>query len=222
MTTCLFVWDDDICWEENLRKELLPANIAVRGVESVERLIQQQNSFGKGDGLIVSAEQLKKNGINLKELCENLTMPVFLLASEKDVMQEIEAFASGVSDYFIREQDMRVVVARISARIVSEELSSVEGKKTVTIDESIHTVTVGDDRVVMTKLEFLVFRRLYREFGNVVSREVLYREIWSDRQSQSMRVVDTVVKRLRKLLKETQLVIVSKYKLGYLLQAEEK
>jgi DNA-binding response OmpR family regulator len=85
---------------------------------------------------------------------------------------------------------------------------------------SCGAVQIGQERIALTPKEAVVFHCLVRSQGELISREEILRAGWGEKLPDCKRVVDTVIKQLRGKLKETQYVIRSKYKLGYLLEKQ--
>lgn len=246
MNKSVLVWDDDICWEEQFQRELIRAKIDIEEIDSLRMLQDKAHSSKKYSALIVALEQfmqeISRNDLDetvgkeslytingtvnhghgnwqryLQELCGQLGIPVYLLAAQEDILQEVAAFESGAADYFWREKDIRTVVARIKSGIYAKEEISVRNGTSVMEDADTYTVSIGNRKIALTELEFMVFRCLHRSKGQVVLREKIFEEIWGKKDTKSMRVVDTVVKQLRRKLEKTQFTILSKYKLGYIL-----
>lgn len=247
MKKCVLIWDDDICWEEQLKRELAKEKITTEEIDSLRILNDKICNNGKYSALIIALEQLIQEHMEerfnawitreeffasnhtgvlkdghwctcLQELCGQMDIPVYLVAVQEDILQEMAAFEAGVADYFWREKDIRAVAARIKAGICIREKVSVNAGMDVREEALTHTVYIEKHKIVLTELEFHVFHCLLQNVGQIVLRERIFEEIWQKKDTKNIRVVDTIVKQLRRKLKETQFVILSKYKLGYLLE----
>lgn len=67
----------------------------------------------------------------------------------------------------------------------------------VTIDPERFEITVAGKRVALTYMEFQLLKHLVKNRGRVISREVLFREVWEQEHPSGMRTVDVHVRRLR-------------------------
>ncbi len=72
------------------------------------------------------------------------------------------------------------------------------------IDFNKRQVTLNDERIRLTNLEFNLLKLLVLRAGEVISRAEILQQIWgySPRQQADVRVVDVHISRLRVKLKE--------------------
>lgn len=148
----------------------------------------------------------------LVRLCQNAPCPVVLFSEEPDIQKELAALEAGAADYVTRQMDVRVTAARLYAAARIPKYT-----RAVTEDRKQQFVSIDDAVIQLTQLESAVFHCLLQKKGSVLSRKELFQQGWSGRQVKNMRVVDTVVKQLRKKLQKTRFAIAAKYNLGYVL-----
>ncbi|MDD7402657.1 MAG: response regulator transcription factor [Butyribacter sp.] len=221
MTKDMLLWDDDICWEESLRKELLQDGVRIKEIDTAEALCTCFKIKQAYSAVVLSAEHWNVHMAEIKQLCKESGTPVFLLSSQENTEEEIAAFENGVCDYFLRTTDISVIAARIRARCFGLSGHTEKTEEEIKEDRKNSCLTIGTRQIFLTEMEFEVFHMLLQNQNQLVLRETIYEKVWQEKQTKDMRVVDYVVKRLRQKLKITQFVILSQYKLGYLLQKEK-
>jgi hypothetical protein len=81
--------------------------------------------------------------------------------------------------------------------IAARELGADEADR---LDSSARTLRIDGRQVPLTRLEFELLQFLSERPGEAVPRDVLRREVWGHRGSESSNVVDVIVRSLRKKL----------------------
>jgi two-component system alkaline phosphatase synthesis response regulator PhoP len=76
----------------------------------------------------------------------------------------------------------------------------------VRIDSGARTVTVDDEPVELTALEFDLLKVLAENRGRVLSRELLLEKVWGSNYFGEMRVVDVHLGHVRQKLGNTNLI----------------
>lgn len=153
----------------------------------------------------------------LREICEIGAAPVFYIGEGEDEEQELQAFRLGVSDYIERAKDIRICAARIFA---CEGKWNLKKNKDgidmgLVLDERTNQFYCGNMVLDLTPKECLVLSRLLKDRGNVVARKDLLSAAWGTEAFDGERVLDTVIKQLRKKLEPVSYSVKSKYGVGY-------
>lgn len=230
----VLIWDTDVVWTEGLKRSLEMENMQYQEVDSVEEYKRLSYS-SRYSACILSMEALKEQVTEvaereetywetvwerLEDLCMMSPLPVILMTEKQDDEQEIQAFRRGVSDYMVKGRNPLVCLARIQAVIRSRSFP-VNQREELLLDKTSHQMLVGEERIRLTNREYSVLSYLYANFNRAVDRETLLEQVWNSKNEENKRVVDTVVKQLRRKLITTPYEICSVYKLGYQLQKRE-
>ena len=85
----------------------------------------------------------------------------------------------------------------VSTRIERMEKAGIITASGISLDESAHTASFGQQEIALTPREFELLSFLMRNAGNVVSREDLLAEAWGWDYLTTTKTVDTHIKRLR-------------------------
>ena len=111
--------------------------------------------------------------------------------------QIVEGLRAGGDDYLPKPYDIGVLLARIEAQLRSAKRS----KRFISRgDLRLDTVSMiarfrGSD-LLLTQKEFLLLMTLVKNVNRLVSKEELYREVWSADPGESHSVIYTTVSRL--------------------------
>lgn len=76
--------------------------------------------------------------------------------------------------------------------------------RSLTIDQIERTVHVNGKKVVLTPLQFDILVYLFKEKGNVLSMEMIYREVWKMEDLNQLETVQVNISRLRRKLQEAE------------------
>jgi two-component system copper resistance phosphate regulon response regulator CusR len=187
--------------KQGLEAEQHSVSVAPTGEEGF--FLAQTNPF---DLLIFDIMLPGRDGIeimgNLRRLGHRT--PVLLLTSKDGVEDRVRGLDSGADDYLTKPFALSELQARVRAlaRRNAPEQVSVLKLDDLEIDLIRHTAVRGGKLIDLTAREFDLLEYLMRHAEQVVSREVLSREVWkeSSRYTPIDNVIDVQVARLRRKL----------------------
>ena len=132
---------------------------------------------------------------------------VIMLTARSEEMDKVIGLSVGADDYMTKPFSPRELVARIKAALRRLKAGSglgVERKvlsfQHIHIDVGAHTVSVDDQPVELTSIEFDLLRVLAENRGRVLSREQLLERIWGADYFGETRVVDVHLGHVRQKL----------------------
>jgi two-component system, OmpR family, response regulator ChvI len=144
----------------------------------------------------------------LRELRAKSDLPVILLTSEAEVIDEISALKMGADDFIHKPFSQRLLVARVKAvlRRASPNDGTLPNKATekvleygpLRMDLARHTCSWKNEPVTLTATEFILLHALASHPGVVKSRNALMNVAYEDPANVDERNIDSHVKRLRK------------------------
>lgn len=157
----------------------------------------------------------------LKQLRQNLDIPVIMLTAKDDYADMVLGLEMGADDYVTKPFNTRVLIARINSLLRRSKMSGktdgiieIEGIK---INLASRTVHKGYRELELTAREFDIFEVLARNRGTVLSREKIYSLVWNELECDT-RTVDVHISNLREKLEDDPSVpsiIRTKWGVGY-------
>jgi two-component system, OmpR family, alkaline phosphatase synthesis response regulator PhoP len=138
----------------------------------------------------------------------NREVPILMLTARREESDKVEGLTSGADDYLTKPFGMRELLARVQALLrrpkstwrsatPARELPVVSALGVV-VDPSRRRVTCDKAIVQLTPHEFKLLYLLVSNPGVVFDREELLARVWAGELLESDRVVDALVKRLRR------------------------
>jgi DNA-binding response OmpR family regulator len=134
------------------------------------------------------------------------TIPVLLLTARDAVPDRVFGFESGADDYLIKPFAFAELVVRI--RSLLRRLPAVEPLRRrlgdLTLDLETRTVKRGEQRIDLTSREFDLLAYLLRQPGQIVTREMLAKDVWHEtkRATPLDNVIDVHIAHLRRKVEE--------------------
>ncbi len=131
-----------------------------------------------------------------------LSIPVLVLTAKDTIEDRVRGLDAGADDYLVKPFAFSELLARIRALLRRGKVQ-IPGRLQLAdleMDVSGHTVFRGGKAIALTAHEFSLLELLLRQQGQVVSREMLAREVWKEakRFTPLDNVIDVHIARLRK------------------------
>lgn len=143
----------------------------------------------------------------LKEIKEkNNDVPVIFISARDQDIDRIIGLEMGSDDYLAKPFMPRELVIRVQ-KLLKRVYNSDKVKQVIiiegyTVDIDRRLVKFNDEVVSMTSGEFDLLLLLINKKGGAVTREQIINDLWGDNYFGSDRVVDDLVRRLRKKIPE--------------------
>jgi len=185
--------------KQGLEAEQHIVNIAPNGEEGF--FLAQTQSF---DLLIFDIMLPGRNGIeivgNLRRLGHRT--PILLLTSKDAIEDRVQGLDAGADDYLGKPFAFSELQARVRAlgRRSAPEFGATLKLDDLELDRVRHTATRGGRVLELTAREFELLEYLLQHIDQVVSREMLAREVWKEsaRHTPIDNLIDVHIARLRR------------------------
>lgn len=178
--------------------------------EKVSLMIVDRNLQGAEGSEFV--RELRQKG------CE---IPVIFVTAKDSDMDIEEGFLRGGDDYLTKPFNMKELILRAKAIIhrTSPSLENMLKYKDITINTDSREVFIGDNSIVLTKLEYDLLVILVKGKNTVFKREYLIEKVWTDDASLQDKTVNVAINRLKKKIdpNKTKNYIKSIWGVGYTL-----
>lgn len=135
-------------------------------------------------------------------------MPVLFLTARDSVADRIDGLRVGGGDYLVKPFAMPELVARVRS-LCRRDLTGqqvVLRCADVVLDGGRRQISRAGVLLTLTRKEYLVLERLMTASGRPVSRPELIRYAWDEHADPASNVLDVVIARLRRKLKDPPLI----------------
>jgi|SRR5690554_4139737 len=145
------------------------------------------------------------NGIEiLRRIRQHSNTPVIMLTARDSVMDKVSGLDAGADDYITKPFAIEELLARIRNCLKKkiQVNNDVLTHHDLTLNLDVHTCTIKDQVIDLTKKEFDLLQMLLENKNHVLSRELLLEKIWGYEFDGSTNAVDVYIRYLRSKLEE--------------------
>ena len=217
----------------NLQKEGYNTLEAYDGVTAVEMAMNE-----KPDLILLDVMIPKLDGISV---CKKIryalnisNIPILMISAKDTESDKIVGLEIGADDYITKPFQIREVMARIKANLRKAELNAnMDSMNSQKNEDKDDIIKVGDltldlkkiearvkgEVINLTKKEFDVLKYLASQPGQVVTREMLLREVWEyEEYVGAIRTIDVTMNRIRDKIEKDKAnpkILITKRGVGY-------
>jgi len=196
-----------------LRKDGYHVTSARDGREALQRFDE-----ARFDLVVLDLMLPQMDGVEVcRELRARSQVPIIMLTAKGGEMDKVAGLEVGADDYITKPFSMREFRSRVKAalrrsRMVAEPPNEEPIERDdLTVDFERRMVTLREEEIGVTFVEFEILAALARSPGRVLSRETLLEHVWGDSEYRDPRTVDVHIRHLREKLetdpKEPQLLL---------------
>ena len=161
-------------------------------------------------------------------------IPILMISAKDTESDKIVGLEMGADDYITKPFQIREVMARIKANLRKAELNSnIDMMNNQKNEDKDDIIKVGDlsldlkkieakvkgEVINLTKKEFDVLKYLASQPGQVVTREMLLREVWEyEEYVGAIRTIDVTMNRIRDKIEKDKAnpkILITKRGVGY-------
>lgn len=217
----------------NLQKEGYNTLEAYDGITAVDMALKE-----KPDLILLDIMIPKLDGISV---CKKIryalnisNIPILMISARDTESDKIVGLEMGADDYITKPFQIREVMARIKANLRKAELNSnMEMYQNSKQEDKNNIIKVGDlsldlkkievkvkgEVINLTKKEFDVLKYLASQPGQVVTREMLLRDVWEyEEYVGAIRTIDVTMNRIRDKIEKDKAnpkILITKRGVGY-------
>lgn len=219
----VLVVEDEMKLLHTLNDFLTINGYGVIQAEDGERAIEKFKEFMHVIDIILLDIMLpKKSGYEvLKEIRRISTVPVIMLTAKAAVEDQLEGFENGADDYITKPYTLSIIKVHIEAILKrAGKLKEVMEYGNIRLELTAQKVYYKNEYIETTPKEFELLQYFMENQGIVLNRSRILDAVWGYYYVGDIRTVDTLVKQLRKKLKDSN-CIRSIYGVGYVFGGEE-
>jgi DNA-binding response OmpR family regulator len=186
-----------------LRKDGYHVTSALDGAEALRRFEE-----GRFDLVILDLMLPQMGGVEVcRQLRSRSQVPIIMLTAKGSETDKVAGLEVGADDYITKPFSMREFRSRVKAALRRSRMGG-EAKdagapiqcEDLKIDFDRRMVTLADEEVRVTYVEFEILGALARSPGRVLTRETLLEHVWGDSDYRDPRTVDVHIRHLREKL----------------------
>jgi DNA-binding response OmpR family regulator len=219
MSKILIIEDEKILCDE-LAKLLKNAGYDTMCVTDFSDVAGQMKS-SQADLILLDINLPLVNGeVLLQDFRKNMDIPVIMLTSRTNELDEVLSISFGADDYITKPYNPTILLLRISA-ILKRCAKAASGASycDVQVSPVKGSLIRGNTEQILTKNEMIIFQQLLEHQGEIVTRDELMTVLWDNDEFVNDNTLSVNVSRLRAKLAELGLTdaIETRKKQGYIL-----
>ena len=221
----LLLVEDEIDIQTFLRRSLEEAGYQVETAPDGKTALRLATE-GPFDILIVDLGLPDQDGISLilKLRQLGIVAPVLILSARRSVDDRVRGLEQGGDDYLTKPFDFLELTARLDVllrrRSAPQRQTMLRAGK-LEMDLLTHAVRYAGRLIELLPREYRLLEFLMRHAGQVVTRTMLFEEVWNYRSVEPTNVIDMHISKLRRKLdpESSEPVIRTVRGAGYVLRA---
>ena len=158
-------------------------------------------------------------GMNGLEMCKKIretnNIPIIMISAKSTDLDKILGLGTGADDYVAKPFNPLEVSARVKSQLrrytqlnpnsnVHENVRTEISIRGLTINKDNHKVTVYDEEVKLTPIEFDILYLLASNPGKVFSTDEIFEKVWNEKVYEANNTVMVHIRRLRGKMKEDE------------------
>ncbi|KUO75267.1 MAG: two-component system response regulator [Clostridia bacterium BRH_c25] len=208
----IFVVDDERNIRDLIRKYLEKEGFLVTVFENAQNVVSEINRL-KPDLLVLDIMMPGGDGLELcKEIRKRIEIPIVFVSARDEELDRILGLELGADDYLSKPFSPRELVVRIKNIMRRLEKSSqVKAEALIVKDIKVECnrryIEKDGTELKLTTKEYDLLEFMIRNKCMPFTREQLLEKVWGYDYLGDIRVIDDLVKRLRKKLAEVESVL---------------
>lgn len=200
----ILIVEDDTDINNLLHDLLIPYHEVVQTYAGTEaKRMLETASF---DVILMDLMLPGMSGEALIELIRRQTdVPVIVITAKGDVAVLVDVFAKGADDYIAKPFHNAEVLARINAQLKRRDLlhdSEIIDLGFLVLDDMQRRVYVNHNEITLTHKEFDILRLFMKNRSKVLTKAMIYEQIWQESYYGDDNTITVHVSRLRSKIKE--------------------
>lgn len=202
----IVIVEDDVFMREELMNSFEKAGYEVSCItcfhQTVEDILKEKANLILLD--------LNLPGMNGFEICQNIkrqqSVPILVLTSKDQLKDELHALQLGADEYLTKPCNTGRLLAR-----TKNLLRRFEGRETMLdgdgflLDDQTYTLYTSGTSILLSEKEGRILKVLLLHKGEVVTKEVLFQELWGTSEFIDENALQVNMTRLRRTLKKVAL-----------------
>lgn len=172
------------------------------------------------DLILLDINLPKKNGWSVcKEIRKDSNIPILFMTARDSEIDEIRGLELGADDYITKPFNLKILTIRIK-KLLKIDRHHIYTLADINFDFERNYFSIGTEKIDFSKKETELLQYFIKNKKRVLTRDIILNEIWGYEVDVEDRVVDTLVKRVRKKLVNYSDIIKTVRGVGYIFDDE--
>jgi two-component system alkaline phosphatase synthesis response regulator PhoP len=130
------------------------------------------------------------------------TTPIMVVSALQSEMDKVMALDHGADDYMTKPFGVLELTSRIQSKLRKQTDDRKWILANLVLDDKKHQLLIDDVFVYLTNKEYAILKLLLKQQKNVVSKEMIFKDVWETDFIGETRTLDMHIKALREKLQE--------------------
>lgn len=220
----ILIVEDDMTIAELLAEHLRSWNYQAECARDFKRILENFVRFDPQLVILDIGLPFYNGFYWCQEIRRISSVPIIFLSSMNDKMNIVMAMNMGGDEFIEKPFELDVVTAKVQA--VLRRAYALQGSPSVIefkgmmLNLSNATLSLGENRIGLTKNEFRILQMLFENAGRIVSRDAIMTKLWESDAFIDDNTLTVNVTRLRKKLEVFGIhdLVKTKKGIGYLVE----
>lgn len=169
----------------------------------------------KPDLILLDINLPKKLGWEVcKEIRETSNIPIIMMTARDSDSDEYNGLSIGADDYITKPFNLKILLLKVK-KLLKLDDNNIYKFENFSFDIKKGEITINGENSELTRREIQFLEYMIKNKGIIFSRDYLLNEIWRFDFEGDDRVVDTLVKRIRKKLGDYSFLLKTIRGMGY-------
>ena len=151
-----------------------------------------------------------------KEIRKVSNIPIIIMTARDSDTDEYNGLSIGADDYITKPFNLKILDLKVK-KLLKIDNNSIYKFQNLSFDAKKGEVIIDNKVIELTRREIQFFEFMIKNKGIIFSREQLLNEVWGFYFEGDDRVVDTLVRRVRKKLEDYSFILKTVRGIGYVL-----
>lgn len=169
----------------------------------------------KPDLILLDINLPKKLGWEVcKEIRKTSNVPIIMMTARDSDADEYTGLSIGADDYITKPFNLKILLLKVK-KLLKLDDNNIYKFESLSIDIKKGEINISGESIELTRREIQFLEYMIKNKGIIFSRDYLLNEIWGFDFEGDDRVVDTLVKRIRKKLGDYNFLLKTIRGMGY-------
>lgn len=169
----------------------------------------------KPDLILLDINLPKKLGWEVcKEIRETSNIPIIMMTARDSDSDEYNGLSIGADDYITKPFNLKILLLKVK-KLLKLDDNNIYKFENFSFDIKKGEISINGENSELTRREIQFLEYMIKNKGIIFSRDYLLNEIWGFDFEGDDRVVDTLVKRIRKKLGDYSFLLKTIRGMGY-------